>query len=364
MNGYQYSPHEYLSQDFDSIDSESILSQSEYKIHLCIYQLQNNISQIKYTNMTAYKEKIPYLTFHLENVNNQYSFPTLTVPNTIEYTQFTTECYLHLIKAYGLDQSGIEQPSGEESSPFLGFFTYENEIICLISFEMLLQSFNKKYTFPKTYVPAIVDEFMRQTTIHSIPINTVACKIITNTPFLRTIRKQGIVAPYPIRFYHAILTADESSPNSGTLENVLETEKDTTANTLYSNEQLSTHPIFGELYLFTDSPVATEKNEKYLRYACYLSNARYFDVIQREMRNTLSAEEITPEAIIPKIVGHLKIVNLELGIVEEYAKHQHSPDYDPEVELTELLSDISTMHFLVGDVTTCGLKYDSQFTYY
>lgn len=382
MNGYTYFPQEYLSQDFDSISDEELLSQSTLTIHLCIFQIKNNISQIQYKSMQAYKEKIPYIAFHLEKQNQEYSFPTISKYQSTSYQEFASDCYMHLIQMYNLEQSS--PPQGEVnttvtideqpiSSPLLGFFIYNSQIIVLVDYNELLTPFNPPKHFPETQKLAIVDEFIRVRSIHSTPINMFAYNTITLCPFVRLIYSNGIVAPYPIRFYHAILTSnDESSPtNQGTLENVLEQDilESNPENSIITNEQTSEHPIFGQLYLFTDKPVVSGEDELYLRYACYLSKARYFDDIQKELNLELpanSSQYIREEKLIQKIINHIQKVSLELGLVK---KNIAPPKTDPtkeenETQLTDILTDISTLHFIIDDINVCGLKYDVQFAYY
>ncbi len=383
MNGYTYFPHEYLSQDFYLIPQEEIPIQNELTIHLCIFSIKTNISQIKYSNMSIYKERIPYLSFHLEKQNDEYSFPTIQKYLFTTYEQFTSDCYLHLIKIYGLEQSSPEPissstPKGREdttesasSSPLLGFFIHDHQIVFMVDYDQLIVPFNKPKELPPTQKPAIVDEFMRVRKIHSTPISKYACDAITLNIFARTIYHNGVAAPYPIRFYHAILSTDESSPsNEGTLENVLESDvwQYNRETSLITNEQTSEHPIFGQLYLFTDEPVVQGTDELYLRYACYLSKARYFDDVQKELNAELPAktsQRIREERLIPKIVEYIKRVNLELGTVKEYKPPDHEKTAEEyEMELIEMLSDISTIHFLIDGMNVCGLKYNVQFAHY
>lgn len=377
MSGYTYFPQEYLSQDFNTIDREDMTYEPILPVHLCIFRIKNNISQINYTNMSVRKRKIPYLTFHLEKKEDTYIFPTMTKYFTTGYEEFATDCYMHLLKMYNLDQNDLSNTSpinGEEyipPSPILGFFIHESQIIFLINYDILIQPFSKSQGIPSNQSAAIVDEFMRVRSINKIPISKFACNVINQNPFVRTITKKGGAAPYPIRFYHAILTTDKSdSTNEGTLENVLETDiRDYNGETsLYTNERTSEHPIFGQLYLFTDTPVIQGEEDSYLRYACYLSKARYFDDVQMELNAELPAKtsrSIKEERIIPKIIEHIKRVNLELGKDTEYIPpREDATREDNETELIERLSDISTMHFLIDNINVCGLKYDVQFAHY
>lgn len=276
---------------------------SNVQIQLCMFDISTECSITVYDEISQTQQSIPmpFLKYMLELSNNQFVFPQFTyscINNSSEDNdaQFQTECITQLTSKLGLSQSGatVSPNTLELRNAFQGMVVRQSTVFVFYNYQIISQHFaptpasaiaglpaELPVSPPSTtkFVWGIVDEVVFKKYILETPVDPAISKLFLDMDILWNIERDGGYIDLPFALHMVVETPD------GKFENERQTtivasqsstvfDKPSVSKSIGKNTDAYVYgDIYGDMFLF--STTAIQPNMPRIRYAVYISGAKY-----------------------------------------------------------------------------------------